>query len=262
MRPLASYEECFRDATALLALLGPAGNLLSRRLSELHSTTAPLEQWWRETSKDRAYWACMTMGEPALCGVSQVAQACSLLCRGLDRRGLLLLQLSKPYLTSDTMDELTDLFTVTNAAWEELGALVKPGIAAHDRGDFPEALQIYEAAIAQWPGHPWPWQEHAITSMEITPHPEPRRHPSLMAAMLRDPFFPGALWMRNPEQAALLDSHIRPLLEFGAVDPATVGRFAQAAQGIDHWSTAHARILMDHMGCRTTNSCCTSTLLS
>jgi CHAT domain-containing protein/tetratricopeptide (TPR) repeat protein len=243
-------DQCRRQATGVLALLGPAGNLLARRLVDLHDDRAPLERWWPRLSSDYSYWRCLTSPEPMLCGTAQLAMASLLLTRGLDRRGALLLQLSGPYLDAGSHDVVKELVAALVASWDELRVELAPGVAAHDRGDFDAALRCYDEVLRQWPNHPWPWHEKALTELELRPVTNRRRHPTVRAALLRDPFYVNTVAMIDPDQARWVSTDIVPLTEQGDVSPSSVTRFGAAAMRSagDHWSAAHARVLMRHMG--------------
>jgi CHAT domain-containing protein/tetratricopeptide (TPR) repeat protein len=239
-----------RQVTGLLALFGPAGNLLARRLVDLYHDQQPLQRWWALASTDYAYWQCLTSRHPELCGAAQMAMACLLITRGLDRRGALLLQLVRPCLDATSNDLLHQLGVALNASWDELRTDLAPGIAAHDRGDYDAALDTYDDVLSRWPNHPWPWHERALTELERCPVADRRRHAAVQAVLLRDPFYLDTLAMTDPQQAAWVRTDISPLVEGGDVSPSSVTRFGAAAMraGGDHWSAAHARILMRHLG--------------
>ena len=243
-------DDCRRQVTGLLALLGPAGNLLARRLVDLHHDSEPLDRWWPQVESDYTYWRCLTSPEPMLCGTAQLAIASLLLARGLDHRGGLLLQLSQPYLDEASRDVVEQLVVALNRSLGELREELAPGIAAHDRGDFDAALRIYDEVLRRWPNHPWPWHEKALTELEMHPVTDRRWHPTVRAVLLRDPFYLNTLAMLDGEQARWVSTDIIPLTERGDVTPSSVTRFGAAAmrRGGDHWSAAHARILMRHMG--------------
>ena len=243
-------DDCRRQVTGLLALLGPAGNLLARRLVDLHHDSEPLDRWWPRVESDYAYWRCLTSPEPMLCGTAQMAMASLLLTRGLDRRGGLLLQLSEPYLDETSRGVVGQLVGAINTSWGELGEELAPGIAAHDRGGFDAALRIYGEVLRRWPNHPWPWHERALTELEMHPVADRLWHPTVQAVLLRDPFYLDTVAMLDAEQARWISTDIIPVTQRGDVTPSSVARFGAAAmrRGGDHWSAAHARILMRHMG--------------
>ncbi|MDT0353625.1 CHAT domain-containing protein [Pseudonocardia charpentierae] len=241
-------ERCRRESTRLLALLGPAGSLLARRLVDLDHDRQPLEHWWPRLAADPLYWRCLVAPEPMLSATAQVAMACLLITRGLDRRGGLLVQLARPYVDDHTTKVLGRLLATVSASWRELDADLAPGLAAHDRGDYAAALRVYDEVLQSWPNHPWPWHEKALTACDEQPAAQRSRHPAVRAALLRDPFYVNTLAMTEPMLAARVRADIEPIMERGEISEASLTRFGATAMRIDHWSAAHVRVLMRHIG--------------
>lgn len=244
-------ETCFRQSASLLAVTGPAGNLLSRRLLEITGDRWPVEDWWPDVARDRAYWRCLTLGDPRLVAPSQVALGCLLLSKGMSARGLLLLRLSRPYLDPDSRLVVSQLFEEQAAVGEAVGAELQPGIEAHDRGDFPAALRIYTEVIARWPGDAWARYEYALTSAALdAAEGDASARPQLDAALLRNPFYARAVAMADTEERKMtvaLRTLVEPVLREGDDSPPAVARFARAAMRFDHWSAAHAHLLMEYL---------------
>ncbi|SEG91784.1 hypothetical protein SAMN05444920_107349 [Nonomuraea solani] len=253
-RPLE--EACFRQVASLLALMGSAGNLLARRLSELRGDGRPFERWWPDVRADRTYWACLTHGDPAPATAGQLALACLLLGRGLHRRGTLLIRLARPFADPGTLDVLGELIDEVSWRGGELAAALEPGLAAHDRGDHTAALENHAAVAARWPNDPWPRHEQALALFALDPAPatdaaqgaDRARHPAVVAALERDPFYYRTLLVADPERAELVRTSIEPVTENDDLSPAALVGFADAAARIDPWSAAHARVLLGHLG--------------
>ncbi|MEV0387467.1 hypothetical protein [Nonomuraea sp. NPDC050643] len=245
-RPLD--EACFRQAASQVALTGAAGNLLARRLSELRGDGRPFEQWWPDVRADGAYWACLIHGDLTTSVAGQVALACLLLGRGLHQRGELLIRFVRPFADADTMDVLGELFDEVTWRGGELAAAMEPGLAAYERGDHAAALEVYTAVAARWPNDPWPRHEQALTAFALDRDADRPRHPAVVAALERDPFFHRTLRLCDPERAELVRTRIEPVTEDDDLSPAALAGFADAATRLDEWSAEHARVLLDRLG--------------
>ncbi|MGP0022338.1 MAG: CHAT domain-containing protein [Streptosporangiaceae bacterium] len=241
-RPLA--RTCLDAAASALAVYSTAGNLLSRRLAELSDDRRETEEWWPDLAGDPLYWRCLTLGEPLFAGLAQTAVACLLLSRRLTARGVLLLNVSRAYLDPDSLPVLDELVAVKNVVGNAVAEALQPAMDAHDRGEFGAALRIIDGVIARWPDEAWPRYERAFTACAADPAIEIGAHPSIDAALLRDPFYAKAVGAKHSGDGTYseMNREAGPVLG-GSNAPGALARFGVVAPRLDPWSAAHTALL-------------------
>lgn len=240
-------ELCYGASFRTLVRASAETHLFSRSLTKLRWNDDSFRTWWPQVTCDKAYWACITSDEPAVVGISQVSMGLLLLLRGVVRRGALLLQLAKPYLDEGSIDVLRTVFDEINSDNGRLAEQLQPGLDAHDRGNYSQALAIYDDVLTRWPCHPWPWYEKALTSAHAANAPLSDQA-ALRYALELDPFYVEALVDTEPQRAQRVITDIDPVVRSGDFTAASLGRFGATAMRSDHWTAAHTRVLMGHAG--------------
>jgi CHAT domain-containing protein len=242
-------SDSFRDAKSALAAHGPLGDELGSQLQEIWHSRASLEELWPAIAGSRTYWSVLTVDDCELTIVCQLALGCVLLHHGVDARAMLLLKLAWPYSDKQGRERLSALHRLRVDRDHSMVQALQPGMDCHDRGEFVAAIGIYDEVIDRYPNLALPIYEKTLSVQARDGGSSPQPESLYTAALLRDPFQIQALRSRGRSAVTTYEINIAPFFKDPAPNPAVVARFAEGATQLgDHWSAAHAHVLLDRGG--------------